>query len=330
MQPLLHSGKIRAVLLLGLGTITMVNPSSAATSSQTASGQPAPPFTAIDLNPNEFTNSRAWGVSGGQQVGEGHDQATGKRHALLWRGSAASVVDLYPSGRESEAHSICGGQQVGSGTGPFTGGRWHALLWRGSAASAVDLHPRGFDVSEALGTSGEQQVGYGHTINDDVDHALLWHGSAASVVDLHSGGFFFSYALSISGRQQVGWRAVDIGIGMPVWVPHALLWSGTAGSMVDLQGAGDGSSQAVATNGREQVGVRGGHALMWRGSAASVVDLHAFLPPGFATSNATGIDSNGDIVGYASLTGGPDDSHAFLWKRNMPRPVAKEQDTMRC
>ena len=100
--------------------------------------------------------------------------------------------------------------------------------------------------------------------------------------------------------------------------------------MVDLQGAGDGSSQAVATNGREQVGVRGGHALMWRGSAASVVDLHAFLPPGFATSNATGIDSNGDIVGYASLTGGPDDSHAFLWKRNMPRPVAKEQDTMRC
>ena len=63
-------------------------------------GQPAAAadYLAIDLNPSGFLNSHALGVSGGQQVGDGFGLATGGTHALLWSGSAASVIDLNPSG----------------------------------------------------------------------------------------------------------------------------------------------------------------------------------------------------------------------------------------
>jgi hypothetical protein len=50
----------------------------------------------VDLHPSGFTQSFAYGVSGGQQVGYGGGAATGFRdHALLWTGSADSVVDLH-------------------------------------------------------------------------------------------------------------------------------------------------------------------------------------------------------------------------------------------
>src|SRR5262245_61405655 len=62
------------------------------------------------------------------------------------------AIDLHPSGfTSSEAFGVSGGQQVGVGAGPATGGQIHALLWTGSAASVVDLHPSGFTSSEAAG-----------------------------------------------------------------------------------------------------------------------------------------------------------------------------------
>lgn len=55
--------------------------------------------SAVDLNPAGFTQSFAYGVSGGQQIGWGSGAATGDvAHALLWSGTAASAVDLNPSG----------------------------------------------------------------------------------------------------------------------------------------------------------------------------------------------------------------------------------------
>lgn len=73
-------------------------------------------------------------------MGEGR-LLTGNYHALLWSGSASSVVDLHPIGFEnSSATGISGGQQVGSGNGSATGGEYHALLWSGNANSVVDLH----------------------------------------------------------------------------------------------------------------------------------------------------------------------------------------------
>jgi hypothetical protein len=54
-------------------------------------------YTAIILNPVEFIRTEALGVAGGQQVGRGDVRAADgsvNTHALLWSGSAASVVDL--------------------------------------------------------------------------------------------------------------------------------------------------------------------------------------------------------------------------------------------
>jgi hypothetical protein len=55
----------------------------------------------------------AWATSGDQQVG------VGGGHALLWRGTAASMVDLHPRGFVSSmATAVFGGQQVGMGELP--------------------------------------------------------------------------------------------------------------------------------------------------------------------------------------------------------------------
>ncbi len=270
----------------------------------------------VDLHPSGFILSEARSTSGGQQVGIGVP-ASGGSHALLWRGTAGSVVDLHPSGfATSTGTSTSGNQQLGwkqVGYGfppgpPGTGG--HALLWSGSAGSVVDLNPSGFIDSIAYGVSGGQQVGAGRPTSGDPEHARLWSGSAGSVMDLHPSGFDASNAFGISGGQQVGYAAGPTTAGGG----HALLWSGSAGSAVDLHPSGFIASQALGTNGTQQVGfgVVGGHnhALVWSGDAGKVVDLHQFLPQGFTDSQAKGIDSTGNIAGWA-FDGS--NYHAFLW-----------------
>jgi len=347
----LAAGKI-CTALLGVVPIALIAPARDMAFSQTGTGTvaQAPLFTAIDLTPSGSTSSFARGISGGRIVGGGDKGAwlwngspdmvdllypggaaeaisggeevgwaqIGDRwHALLWHGSAESMVDLNPGGfSDAKALGTSGGEQVG--TGLQINRDWHALLWRGSAASAVDLHPSGFEFSQASAVSGGQQVGWGAP-TQNTEHALLWRGSATSVVDLNPPGYDYSAAAGTSGEQQVGWGDGRATGGLT----HALLWRGSAASVVDLNPAGFDISQAHATSGGQQVGwgysqATGRHALLWRGSAARAVDLHVFLPAAFVTSTATGIDSNGDIVGYAGMSYTDSyPSHAFLWKRNV-------------
>jgi hypothetical protein len=189
-------------------------------------------------------------------------------------------------------------------------------LWTGTAASVVDLHPVGFSRSQGTGVFGGQQVGVGilDLPTGLIRHALLWTGSAQSFVDLHSSGYSFTLALGIFGNQQVG-------LGKPIGTDgqHALLWTGSATSVVDLHPRGFVDSQASSVSHRRQVGEGSGedghiHALLWRGSAASVVDLNVFLPAGFTEAIATGIDTEGDIVGLAGFTA-TGAIHAFIWRR---------------
>src|SRR5437588_12954646 len=72
-------------------------------------------YSYTDLNPTGFTGSRGYGNSGGREVGEGFGSATGKRnHALLWSGTAGSVVDLNPSrSTNRRAGGMSGNQQAG-------------------------------------------------------------------------------------------------------------------------------------------------------------------------------------------------------------------------
>jgi len=365
MRSRLAMGRFHTAVLLVVIPIAMLIPCSDVVLSQTSPGTVAEPplFTAIDLNPDGFVESWASGVSIGQQVGNGYGPVTGGYgHALLWRGTAASVVDLHPAGFIiSRALGISGGQQVGVGISSQPAGGSHALLWRGTAASVVDLHPSGFVSSEASGISDGQEVGWGYgPATGERRHALLWRSTAASVVDLHPSGFTASEALGTSDGQEVGWgstsncvvgqmsnqgcynhallwlstagSAVDLGNGEAYGTsgekqvghggPHgnAVVWTGSASGAVDLQPSGFYGSTASGASGAEQVGYGGPwtqtHALLWRGNARNLVDLHAFLPPGFEGSMATGIDSNGDVVGVAWGPVTDNRSHAFLWTQN--------------
>ncbi len=274
----------------------------------------ASPENIVDLNPDGFSRSIAWEVSGTNQTGYGFGAATGGNwHALYWSGSAASAIDLNPAGfTSSRAFSISGSQQAGYGS---INGRSHALLWSGSAASAVDLHPARFTESYASGIYGTQQVGYGYGMNTGFFYrALLWSGTAASVVNLNPPGFNETIARGIYGGQQVG-QGYGSATGGNT---HALLWSGSAASAIDLNPAGFTSSVAVNCTSssrwslflprRIQVGYGSGpatggneHALLWSGTAASVIDLHFYLanlPVTLVNSEATSIAPNGDILGH--------------------------------
>jgi hypothetical protein len=124
-------------------------------------------YQVVVLHPSSFPdarNSRAYGAGDGQQVGDVY-YVNGMPHALLWSGTAESVVDLHPDDFDSTRGSgASGGKQVGYGYGPITGGNHHGLLWSGTAASVIDLHPSGFEMSAADRISGSRQVGHGITV----------------------------------------------------------------------------------------------------------------------------------------------------------------------
>jgi uncharacterized membrane protein len=99
----------------------------------------------VDLHPTGFLHSIARAVHGSIQVGEGFIQVGEApnghldQHALLWQGSAESVVDLHPAGyMNSRAYGASSAGQVGQGSVDVA--RGHALVWQGNAASAIDLH----------------------------------------------------------------------------------------------------------------------------------------------------------------------------------------------
>ena len=246
------------------------------------------------------------------------------RHALLWNGTAASLVDLHPAAgfTNTEATGVSGNVQVGFGRGAATSHIDHALMWNGTAASVVDLTPSGFFETRAFGAAGGSQIGYGSgTPTGGNIHALVWHGTAASAVDLDPPGAAYegSYGYGIDANSQVG-AALKIAVNPNDNAYHAFLWNGTAASGVDLNPAGMFESYAVGVAGGSQVGYARStalgnyHAFLWNGTAGSAVDLHPLLTglgPTFAQSQAIAIDQHGNIVGGANDESGR--LYAVLW-----------------
>lgn len=154
---------------------------------------------AVDLHPaTGHTYSRVMAVRNGQQAGYGSTLAypygdysgyhTASK-ALVWSGSAASVVELHPAGYDSSEALATNGVQQGGWAYRAVEGRSHAMLWSGTAASALDLHPSGYTDSKITAISGDRQVGEGWTgipgALGSIRHALVWTGSTNSVVDLN-------------------------------------------------------------------------------------------------------------------------------------------------
>ena len=185
-------------------------------------------FDALDLHPKAYERTVAMGCFAGQQVGYGTPKGARKDVALLWSGSAGSVVELRASdpALETTAYAIANGVQVGYSGGP---GRQRALLWRGSTESVAELHPKQAKLSECGATDGVEQVGVA-AVNFVVSIPSLWRGSADSWVDLSPKGFHGGTACACSGGIQVGFVALD----KDNQRHHAALWTGSASSFVDL------------------------------------------------------------------------------------------------
>ena len=123
--------------------------------------------------------SEAWGVSDGQQVGWAY--FGGPYHASLWSGTAASWVDLNPSGSPfSQAWGVSCGRQVGQA---YVGGTCRAGMWSGSASSWVDLHALvpntiyGSSIAKGICVGGSEIWVVGSALRGDLSYneAMFWH-----------------------------------------------------------------------------------------------------------------------------------------------------------
>lgn len=281
-------------------------------------GNPNP----VDLAPAGSLESNGLALVPGTQVGQVEiSQAT---VAALWHGTSASFVNLsVPGYNDTVAAAISGSQIVGSASadaGPFKGILWNSV---GGTYVPTNLTPNGYAAAQLTGVENGVQVG---TVTDSsgTRHAGLWTGSAASFVDLSPAGYTDSFVYGIGGGQIVGSATGPAADGSE----HAILWTGpSATSFVDLNGPGLSSSRAEAAGDGMQVGSGAGtetgeqsHAIVWMSSPDNYVDLQQFLPAseGYIDSIALGIDSQGDIVGYAENAAG---AQAIEWvPQSVPLP----------
>jgi len=125
-----------------------------------------------------FATSEAVGISGSQQVGFGAVNTKTlpqPGHALLWTGTAASVVDLHPSGfTQSFALSCANAVQVGYAID--AAGLNHAIAWSGTAGSALDLNqflPAGYSAAAATGIDAAGRIS-GYVSDASGSHAIIW------------------------------------------------------------------------------------------------------------------------------------------------------------
>src|SRR5689334_11896586 len=77
----------------------------------------APQYTVVILDPGSLADSQGFGIGGGQQVGQAkwNGLQDENRYATLWTGTAASAVNLNPTGVLASTLSGTDGiHQVGS------------------------------------------------------------------------------------------------------------------------------------------------------------------------------------------------------------------------
>jgi hypothetical protein len=201
----------------------------------------------VNLHPAGHAASGAIAVQGNAQVG------VVDSHAALWRGTAASFVDLHPASlgfTSSAAFDVDGAREVGAAyTVDVSGTRAHAVVWQGDVASAVDINPAGFADSAAFATAGGKSVGAGFaTLTGSPSsvakfvadlprdgHALLWTGDGNNVIDLQQflpSQFTGSIAWDIDSHGDI------VGIGFTSSGGHAILWQAQSSQAIPLPAAG--------------------------------------------------------------------------------------------
>ncbi len=255
--------------------------------------------------------AEALAIDGNTVAGQAYSTSAHFYHAYVWNLSSGTFLDLNPSGYDqSTANGTSNGAFAGNGT---TGGTSQALYWPTAQSTPTNLTPSIASDSTALAISNGVEVGSATIAASGRFHAMAWNGTAASYVNLQTPlppALTDSVAADVSGTQVVG-TAYDAG-----GIAHAILWNTAGTHYTDLTPSGYVSADGEATSGSQQAGDIVGadghaHAAMWFGSATSNVNLQAFLPGGYASSTAYGIDSAGRIVGVAY--NGNSVGSAVLW-----------------
>lgn len=229
----------------------------------------------IDLGAQIAHESRAYGINRvGQVVGYSYVKGDVYRHAILWTGK--DIVDLNPpGGRDSWAQAINDSGQV-TGTVTPPGRNWvRAFFCTGSERIILDSLGGSNGGGYAINSRG-QIVGYSSVLGDGAVHATLWIGQ--QVIDLGALSGSNSYAFGINTAGQIAGYYVN-----RQGVPRAAIWIEAEKSLLP--------DAPMVRRGRGGAGVCPVREPERRG-----VDIGTLGGP---ESKAFGINSAGDVVGYA-------------------------------
>ena len=294
----------------------------------------------VDLHPDFLAGtgarSQVNGFSGDLQVGAGAGTSTGNRNVpLAWHDTAASatLLNIPFTNAGGQATATDGIQIVGSAVGldrdGTTLGTAHAMIWDVASGNALDI---GTDAT-LNDVAGGMQVG----VLTKNGYAGLWR-SSNKATSLHPKNAVVSYASGTDGVRQVGYAGFDIRVRVEAVkgqkdkrFNYAHVWTGTAASALNIHpyvSSADGAflehSYALKVKGAYIVGyanvVTGTttigltRAIVWD-SNYQATDLQAFVPAGFISSVAYGVDESGNVAGVMTKADGT--RHAVLWIPNL-------------
>ena len=252
----------------------------------------------------------AAGLNGNGQVAGTACNAAGKTHAFIWKNDGTPMLDLGPTGVNSEAVAIDsrGGvladAQPSSGEYAFfygefaPGSKIHDDLG-GSAIFPYDLNNRNMFTGAAL------------TAGDVTTHAVVWEpGVVTPTTDLGTLGGKTSVGVSINDSVHVTGSS-----DMPGnTATHAFMWTPDSG-MEDLGTLGGNFSNGLIINSASQIAGTSnvvpngrGHAF-FRPYYGPMMDLGTL---GGAYSYPTGLNNAGQVSGN-SFKSGPLTTHGFVW-----------------
>jgi probable HAF family extracellular repeat protein len=281
----------------------------------------------------------AGGINGLGQVVGASDLGTVASHAFLWNpstanGTSGALIDLGTlGGTSSWARDINGSGHIAGGS-DTSGGDYHAFLWNpttanGTSGAMTDLGTvSGTTTSDAEGINDAGQIAGQSFGGSSSIAAAAFLYSGGQMIDLgHLGGGNVqedSAALGINNFGQV------VGESSTGPATHAFLWTpstsnGQTGSMIDLGSlvGASGLSYAHGINmagqvvGESDSGNGPRHAFLWtpttaNGTTGTMIDLNTLVGSSKVTLYAaTGINDQGQIVGYGTLSSNGS-THAFL------------------
>src|SRR5271165_916359 len=260
----------------------------------------------VDVGGERFSdplaiNATEWSV-GFSDTANGYE-------AVLWQPSGkALVLQNLTSAHQSDAFAINASEQSVGYSATAKGQA--AVLWSSSGIATVLADPGGAHNSAAVAINAKgYSVGYSETASGGYE-AVRWSPTTGKATVLHDlGGQGYSQALAENNNGQI------IGFSKTMKGEDAVLWSlsPTTGKWIATMLADpgrEGFEYAVAINASGQsVGyadIPGGgtEAVLWQPSGkATNLGASAILGSAWSNTQATGINNNGDIIGFGDYKG---------------------------